>query len=72
MGVRKLKGFKNRASGWLRDESGQSTTEYVLLVLILVIAVKNVGGVFRSQLQSLVQSVFQQAGTVAEGVGNGP
>jgi Flp pilus assembly pilin Flp len=69
MDVPMLKGFKNRASGWLRDESGQSTTEYVLLVLILVMAVKTVGNTFKQQLTGLVGQVFQQAGTAAQEVG---
>ncbi len=58
-----------KLKSWLRDESGQSTTEYVLLVLILVIAVKQVGNTFKTQLGKLVGQVFDQAGQAATEVG---
>jgi Flp pilus assembly pilin Flp len=56
-----LKNIKNLASALVQDESGQSTTEYVLLLLFVVMAVKAVGGTMKTKLQSLVDTVFSKA-----------
>lgn len=56
-----LKNIKNLASALVRDESGQSTTEYVLLLLFVVMAVKAVGGTMKTKLQGLVDTVFNRA-----------
>ena len=50
--------IKSTLAQVLRDESGQSTTEYVLLLLFVVIAVKQVGGTLKEKLTALVSKVF--------------
>ena len=55
------KAIRSRALSFLRDESGQSTTEYVLLLVFVVMAVKAVGGKLNSGLQDLVGKAFGKA-----------
>ena len=59
--TKKRNRFKQMAVGFLKDESGQSLTEYVLLVFALVEAVKAVGGSMKERLQGLVDIVFTKA-----------
>jgi Flp pilus assembly pilin Flp len=46
---------------FVREESGQSTTEYVLLLLFVVIAVKAVGGGLKDKLENIVNKAFSTA-----------
>jgi Flp pilus assembly pilin Flp len=48
------------ACALLKDESGQSTTEYVLLLLFVVIAVKSVGKGLQTKLQGLMDAAFNK------------
>lgn len=41
-----------------KDESGQSTTEYVLLLLFVVVAVKAVGGQLKDKLSKLMDTAM--------------
>lgn len=50
--------IKKMALVLLRDESGQSTTEYVLLLLFVVVAVKSAGGQLRTKIQSILDAAF--------------
>jgi Flp pilus assembly pilin Flp len=52
--------LKIMASAFLRDESGQSTTEYVLLLLFVVVAVKSVGGQLKTKLQGILDAAFSK------------
>ena len=53
----------------IRDESGQSTTEYVLLRLFVVIAVKSGGGTLRTRLENVMNAAF---GKVQAEIDSGP
>lgn len=53
--------LKSLAAALFRDESGQSTTEYVLLLLFVVIAVKQVGGQLKDRLQTIMNAAFGKA-----------
>jgi Flp pilus assembly pilin Flp len=53
--------MKKHLSSFLKDESGQSTTEYVLLLVFVVIAVRAVGRTLTGKLESLVNIVFGKA-----------
>jgi Flp pilus assembly pilin Flp len=57
---------KNVATEFLKDESGQSTTEYVLLLVFVVMAVKAVGGKLNSGLGGLIDKAFSKAETAIE------
>lgn len=56
--IRKLKSMSSR---FLKDESGQSTTEYVLLLVFVVMAVKAVGNRLNTGLSRLVDSALGKA-----------
>lgn len=53
--------IKALLGAFMKDESGQSTTEYVLLLVFVVMAVKMVGGTLKTKLNSLVGTVFDKA-----------
>lgn len=53
--------FKQVAAEFLKDESGQSTTEYVLLLVFVVMAVKAVGGKLNTGLGSLIDTALGKA-----------
>lgn len=55
------KNFKNMAWTFVRDESGQSTTEYVLLLLFVVVAVKSAGTQLKSRINKLLGDAFGKA-----------
>jgi len=57
----KVTKIRRMASEFLKDESGQSTTEYVLLLVFVVMAVKQVGGKLQSGLSTLIDSAFNKA-----------
>ena len=52
MGKKRLKGFKD----FLKEEEGMGTVEIILIIVVLVGLVI----IFKSQLRSLVQSVFEK------------
>lgn len=52
MGKKRLKGFKD----FLKEEEGMGTVEIILIIVVLVGLVI----IFKAQLRSLVQSVFEK------------
>lgn len=58
-----LKTIQKMAVTFVRDESGQSTTEYVLLLVFVVMAVKAVGGKLNTGLSGLIDKAMGKAGT---------
>ncbi len=59
--MKTTKTIGNMTLALLRDESGQSTTEYVLLLVFVVMAVKAVGGKLNSGLSELIGKAFTKA-----------
>jgi Flp pilus assembly pilin Flp len=57
--------IKTNLKNFLKDESGQSTTEYVLLLVFIVAAVSKVGGTLKNKLDSLVSTIFNKAESAA-------
>ncbi len=53
--------IKNILRNFIKDESGQSTTEYVLLLLFVVIAVKAVGGKLKDRLNLIMDAAMGKA-----------
>lgn len=53
---------------FLRNESGQSTTEYVLLLLFVVVAVKAVGGKLRGGLEQIINTAMGKATDAASNI----
>lgn len=50
--------MKKKFLEFLRDESGQTSTEYILLVVIVAVLVMKVGGQLKTRLSGLVDAVF--------------
>ncbi len=49
-----------------KGQKGQSTTEYVLLLLFVVIAVKAVGGQMKDRLDGIMKAAFGKVTTEIE------
>lgn len=56
-----MKNIRKMAFAILKDESGQSTTEYVLLLVFVVVAVKSVGTRLKDGLNSLIGQAMGKA-----------
>lgn len=54
---------RKMAMAFIRDESGQSTTEYVLLLVVVVFIIKQVKQQMGDRLKSLLDTAFKQAET---------
>ena len=57
--------LKKHLKSFMSDESGQSTTEYVLLLLFVVIAVKSAGGKLKDKLSEIMDIVMGKASDAA-------
>lgn len=55
--------FLNQLRNFMRDESGQTTTEYVLLLAVVVFIVMRVKSTMQESLTRLVSSAFNRAET---------
>lgn len=52
---------RKMALAFFRDESGQSTTEYVLLLVVVVFIIKQVKTQMAGKLKGLLDTAFKQA-----------
>jgi Flp pilus assembly pilin Flp len=56
--------FKNRVRKFggrlLRDQSGQTTTEYALLLLFVVVAVKAAGTGLKDRIKAVLDAAFKK------------
>lgn len=59
--------MKNKVIEFLKDEEGQTSTEYILLVAIVALIVIKFGDKLKNKLTTLVDSVFQRADTSLQG-----
>ena len=53
--------MKQNAVAFLKDESGQNTVEYALLLLFVVVAVKTAGGQLKDRLSKIMDSALGKA-----------
>lgn len=54
---------------YLRDESGQTSTEYVLLVAVVAMIIFRLKNTMRSGLEGITSTVFGTAGDLAGKIG---
>jgi len=59
--------MKNRFIEFLKDEEGQTSTEYILLVAIVALVVIKFGGKLKEKLLGMVDNVFSQADGALQG-----
>lgn len=62
--------MKNHLIKFINDERGQSTTEYILILAVVVMIAMKFKSVFLEQLQGLLTSVSRNINEAATGGGN--
>lgn len=50
--------MKNKLIDFLKDENGQTSTEYILLVAVVAVIIFKFKGVLETKLTGLIESVF--------------
>ncbi len=63
--------MKNKITAFLKDESGQTSTEYILLVAVVAFVIFKFKGVIETKLvgdDGLVNKVFGKADTILESI----
>lgn len=50
-------GIQKRIKQFLRDQSGQSTTEYILILAVVVMIALKFKGTFKQQLEKVIEKV---------------
>lgn len=53
--------MKGKIVEFLKDESGQTSTEYILLVALVAMIVMKFGGTLKTRLLAMVDTVFNRA-----------
>lgn len=62
--------MKNLILAYLRDEEGQTSTEYILLVAVVALIVFKFKGTAETQLDQITQGVFQGANNWVDQINN--
>ena len=52
--------MKNKIVEFLKDESGQTSTEYILLVAVVAVVIYKFKGTLETRLNTLVGNVFDK------------
>lgn len=60
--------MKNKIVEFLSDESGQTSTEYILLVAVVAVVIYKFKNVLSTRLESLVGKVFDNGDKILEGL----
>ncbi|MCO4753807.1 MAG: Flp family type IVb pilin [Bacteriovoracaceae bacterium] len=53
--------MKNKIVEFLKDESGQTSTEYILLVAVVAVIILKFKDTLKTKLDGLINSVFDKA-----------
>lgn len=59
--------MKNKVIEFLKDEEGQTSTEYILLVAIVALIVIKFGDKLKEKLNAMVDKVFSRADQSLDG-----
>jgi pilus assembly protein Flp/PilA len=60
--------MKNKVVEFLKDESGQTSTEYILLVAVVAVIIMKFRTVLEEKLMGTVNAVFGKIGTLTDGI----
>jgi pilus assembly protein Flp/PilA len=60
--------FMKKLMAYLKDESGQTSTEYILLVAVVAMIVFKFKDTAGKRLTTITDSVFNKADTMVEGI----
>lgn len=63
--------MKNLIISFLKDEEGQTSTEYILLIAVVALIVFKFKSVATKRLGEITSKVFDNAGTIADEIGQG-
>ena len=58
--------MKSLFMAYIRDEDGQTSTEYILLVAVVAIIVFKFKGVAEEKLMAIINQVFDRAGGLVD------
>ena len=61
--------MKQKIVAFLKDENGQTSTEYILLVAVVAIVIYKFKGIMVSKLTELTEGVFGKAGDLVNEMG---
>ena len=53
--------MKQKIVAFLKDESGQTSTEYILLVAVVAVVIYKFKGIMMTKLMGLTEGVFDKA-----------
>jgi pilus assembly protein Flp/PilA len=60
--------MKHLILAYLKDEEGQTSTEYILLIAVVALIVFKFKSVATERLTNIVNSVFDKAGNMVDGI----
>lgn len=60
--------MKTKIIDFLKDESGQTSTEYILLVAVVAAVIYKFKGTLETKLNSLVEKVFSKSEGLMDGI----
>ncbi len=60
--------MKNLVIGFLKDEDGQTSTEYILLVAVVALIVFKFKGIATQKLEKITNGVFTKADSWVESI----
>lgn len=61
--------MKHLIQDFLQDESGQTSTEYILLIAVVAIVIFKLKGEMSTRLNDITTKVFTKAGGLANEIG---
>ena len=66
--IREELSMKNKVVAFLKDENGQTSTEYILLVAVVAVIIFKFKDVLQKKLLGLVDSVFGKSDDLLNGL----
>lgn len=60
--------MKNKVIEFLKDENGQTSTEYILLVAVVAVIIFKFKETLSTRLEGLLGKVFDKSDTLVEGL----
>lgn len=60
--------MKNKVIEFLKDENGQTSTEYILLVAVVAVVIFKFKDVLQTKLNGLVEKVFEKSDGILDDI----
>lgn len=61
--------MKSLIISFLKDEEGQTSTEYILLIAVVALIVFKFKSIATEKLEGITNAVFENAGSIADEIG---